>query len=91
MVVILQPNCRTVGRFTPLNQQNNYDTWYEHFKEDLPHMKYCGEVALLQMKLNRYFLREQPAGSLLDSYVKTWTEVQNHHEVMTTHTYQCMT
>ena len=42
------------------------------------------------MKLNRFFLREQPAGSLLDSYVNPWPEVQKCHEVMTIHIDQCM-
>ena len=60
------------------------------FKEDLHHMKYCGEIARLQMKLNRFFLREQPAGSLLDSYVNGWSEVQKHPEVMTIHMDQCL-
>ena len=90
MVAMLQPNCRSVGRFTPLIQLNHYETWLEHFREDVPHMTYCGEVAKLQIQLNRFFLREQPAGSLIDSYVKPWTEVQANPEVITIHMDQCM-
>ena len=66
LVAILQPNCRTVGRPSYFNAQVNPETWYKHHKEDRPHLKYCGEVAPLQMHLGRYFLREQPAGTWID-------------------------
>eukprot|EP00959_Pyramimonas_sp_CCMP1952_P109761 2296003-Pyramimonas_sp.AAC.1 len=38
-VVMLQPNCRTTGLLSDFNAQVNYDTWHEHHKEDLPHIK----------------------------------------------------
>ena len=59
-VVILQPNCRTTGLPSYFNSQVNYDTWYEHHEEDLPHIKFCGEVAVRQDDLQRFYLREQP-------------------------------
>ena len=90
MVAILQPNCRSVGRFTPLIQLNHYESWLEHVREYVPHMTYCGEVAKLHIQLTRLCLREQPAGSLIDSYVKPWTEVQANPEVIAIHTDQCM-
>ena len=47
-VVILQPNCRTTGPPSYFSSQVNYDTWHAHNQEDLPHIKFCGRVALLQ-------------------------------------------
>ena len=57
MVTVLQPICRSVM---------NYNTWNKHYQEDLPHLQYCGQVALKQMKMGRYFIREQLAGVQLD-------------------------
>ena len=46
MVVILQPNCRSTGRNSYYNAVMNRDTWLQHHEEDLPHIQYCGKVAL---------------------------------------------
>eukprot|EP00959_Pyramimonas_sp_CCMP1952_P353834 7413390-Pyramimonas_sp.AAC.1 len=56
-VVILQPNCRTNGLPPYFKPQVNYDTWYEHHKEDLPHIRFCGKVAMRQNDLQRCYLR----------------------------------
>eukprot|EP00959_Pyramimonas_sp_CCMP1952_P417920 8755792-Pyramimonas_sp.AAC.1 len=40
----------------------NYDTWYEHHKEDFPHIKFCGRVAKRQDDLRRFYLRENQRG-----------------------------
>eukprot|EP00959_Pyramimonas_sp_CCMP1952_P396458 8306451-Pyramimonas_sp.AAC.1 len=45
-VVILQPNCRTTGLPSYFKLHINFDTWHEHHKEDLPHNKICGKVAI---------------------------------------------
>eukprot|EP00959_Pyramimonas_sp_CCMP1952_P307695 6440178-Pyramimonas_sp.AAC.1 len=42
-VVRRQPNCRTIGLPSYFNARVNYDTWYEHHKEDLPHIKFGGK------------------------------------------------
>ena len=89
LVVVLQPHCRSVGSFSSYNYQMNYYTWKQHFDEDLPHLQYCGKVALKQMRLGRYFLREQPAGSKLDG-VEPWPAVQDHESVKTVLMDQCM-
>eukprot|EP00959_Pyramimonas_sp_CCMP1952_P045467 949867-Pyramimonas_sp.AAC.1 len=59
-VFILQPNCRATGLPSCFHAQVNYDTWHEHHKEDLPHTKFCGKVAIRQDDLRRLYLREQP-------------------------------
>ena len=61
----------------------NYDTWLKHHLEDLPHIKFAAEVALLQDDLNRYYLREQPRGTWVDQ-IPPWTDVVkrgNTHKV----------
>ena len=90
MVVILQPNCRSVGSFAAYNEMMYHDTWSRHHKEDLPHLQYCGEVALKQMQKGRFFLREQPAGTRLD-YINPWPKVLAHGSVITQLMDQCMT
>eukprot|EP00959_Pyramimonas_sp_CCMP1952_P017552 372474-Pyramimonas_sp.AAC.1 len=60
------PKCRTTGLPSFFNLQVNYGTWYEHHKEDLPHIKFCGEVALRQNALRRFYLREQAVGTWVD-------------------------
>eukprot|EP00959_Pyramimonas_sp_CCMP1952_P300546 6286114-Pyramimonas_sp.AAC.1 len=64
--VILQPGCRTTGVPSYLNSQVNYDTWHEHHKEDIPHLKFCGKVTMRPNDLRRFFLREQPVGTWVD-------------------------
>eukprot|EP00959_Pyramimonas_sp_CCMP1952_P115595 2416499-Pyramimonas_sp.AAC.1 len=62
-VVILQPSCRTTGLPSYFNAKVNYDTWHEHHQEDLPHIKFCGKVAVRQNYLRRFHFREQPVGT----------------------------
>eukprot|EP00959_Pyramimonas_sp_CCMP1952_P446398 9346388-Pyramimonas_sp.AAC.1 len=71
-VVILQPNCRTTGSPSYCNAKVKYDTWHEHHSEDLPDIKFCGEVAVRQNDLRRFYLREQPVGTLVDQ-IPPWT------------------
>ena len=43
---VLEPHCRSVGRPSYFNAKGNPFTWSNHFEEDLPHLRYCGKVAL---------------------------------------------
>ena len=88
LVAILQPNCRSVGKLAYFNAKVNYDTWHKHYEEDLPHMKYCGVVALKQMRMNRYFMREQPAGTQIDE-IDPWPDVVADDTVESLHMDQC--
>ena len=89
MVTVLQPNCRTVGRNSYYNSVMYHDTWKQHHQEDLPHLQYCGQVALKQMKMGRFFLREQPVGTWIDD-IEPWPEVQSDDTVVTQNMDQCM-
>eukprot|EP00959_Pyramimonas_sp_CCMP1952_P133752 2797046-Pyramimonas_sp.AAC.1 len=65
-VVILQPDSRTTGLPSYFNAKVNYDTWRGHHKADLPHIKFCGKVAVRQHNLRRFYLGEQPVGTRVD-------------------------
>eukprot|EP00959_Pyramimonas_sp_CCMP1952_P233087 4871091-Pyramimonas_sp.AAC.1 len=41
----------------------NHDTWYNHRREDLPHVAICGGVAVAQDDLQRLSPRGQPVGA----------------------------
>eukprot|EP00959_Pyramimonas_sp_CCMP1952_P312896 6549454-Pyramimonas_sp.AAC.1 len=71
-VDVLQPNCRTSGLPSYFNAKVNYDTWHEHHKEDLPHIKLCEKVAVRQNELRRFYLREQTVGTWADQ-IPPWT------------------
>eukprot|EP00959_Pyramimonas_sp_CCMP1952_P234260 4894987-Pyramimonas_sp.AAC.1 len=61
--VILQPSCRTTGLPSDFKAKVNYDTWHEHHKEDLPHIKFCGNVSGRRNDPRLFYLREQPVGT----------------------------
>ena len=67
----------------------NHETWLNHHQEDLPHLQYCGKVALKQIQLGRYFLREQPVGTWIDQ-IEPWPKVQTYEIVVTQNMDQCM-
>ena len=58
LVVTIAPNCRSFGPTSHLNKQINPDTWNGHYAEDRVYAKFCGHVALLQMRHGRYFFGE---------------------------------
>ena len=89
LVAVLQPNCRTTGRNSYYNSIVNHGTWKRHHDQDLPHIQYCGHIALKQIKKGRYFLREQPAGTWID-HIAPWPEVQKYEDVITQTMDQCM-
>ena len=65
------------------------DTWNRHHQEDLPHIRYCGKVALKQMSLKRFFLREQPVGTWIDD-IDPWPKVRSDPSVTAQNMDQCM-
>ena len=79
LVAIIQPNCRTTGPPSYVNHEHNHDTWQKHHNQDLPHLKYCGHVAQKQVQRGFHYLREQPAGTWLDS-ISPWFELERSTE-----------
>ena len=74
LVAVLEMNCRSTGPRSYLNAQINPETWNEHHKTDLPHIKFCGRIAMIQDDLDRFWMREQPSGTWVDE-IYPWTQV----------------
>ena len=89
LVTILEPNCRSVGKFSNINAIKYHDTWRRHHEEDLPHIRFCGKVALRQRSYDRHWLREQPEGSWIDD-IAPWDEVARQPGVVSCLMDQCM-
>ena len=68
LVVVMSPNCRSVGPPSNLNKHLNPGTWQRRFDEEKPHLKFCCEVAEHQFLRGRSYLLEQPHPSRLFSY-----------------------
>ena len=49
MIVVMAPSCRSTGAPSYLNAHIHYETWKATFEEDMPHIMFCGRVALLQI------------------------------------------
>eukprot|EP00959_Pyramimonas_sp_CCMP1952_P156955 3282115-Pyramimonas_sp.AAC.1 len=60
---MLQPSCRTTGAPSYYNYKGNRKTWEQHRKEDLPHITYCGKIAVAPDDARRWFMREHPTGT----------------------------
>ena len=88
LVVLITPNCRSVGKNSYFNSKMHYDTWSTHHQEDLPHIRYCAEVALIQSQKGRWWIREQPAGSWM-SQIHPWTEVEEDPNLVSVTMEQC--
>eukprot|EP00959_Pyramimonas_sp_CCMP1952_P008357 174753-Pyramimonas_sp.AAC.1 len=52
-VAVLQPSCRTTGPPSYYNYKANHSTWEQHHKEGLPHITYCGKIAVTQDNARR--------------------------------------
>ena len=89
-VAILQPSCRTTGPPSYFNAQANYNTWKAHHKEDLPHIMFCGWVAMKQDDLGRWYLREQPTGTWVDE-IQPWKELAQRNHIVSIGIDQCAT
>ena len=89
LVLVMGPQCRTLGPTSNLNASINYDTWLEHYKEDMPHVRYCGRAAIHQLKKGRHFIAENPYPTWLVEE-PGWKELLQDHRVKTTVIDQCM-
>lgn len=64
--------------------------WSRHRQQDLPHTKYCGQVALTQIRKGWYFPREESLGTWIDD-IPPWTTVGQRAPVFKVTMDQCMT
>ena len=88
LVVTMAPSCRSLGPPSNINRIINYDTWLIHYKEDQPHIHFCAQIALLQIRVLRFFFGENPWPTYLFNEGE-WPQVMNHKTVMTIIIHQC--
>ena len=82
LVLIMAPQSRTY--------KTNYDTWIQHYNEDMPHVRFCARAAWFQLEQGRSFLASSSFPTWL---IKEpgWREVIQDRRVKTTVFDQCRT
>jgi hypothetical protein len=80
LVAVMAPTCAPYGPMSNVNFSSNYDGWYRSWQNASPHARFCGEVALIQLRHGRYFLREQPFPTYMDEE-PPWPTVRSHPSV----------
>ena len=90
LVVVMSPTCRPYGHWARYNSVLYPDTWKMSYAWVSPHGRFCGKVALLQLRAGRFFMLEQTAGNtLLDE--PEWAETLDSPEVKSVNIHQCAT
>eukprot|EP00959_Pyramimonas_sp_CCMP1952_P031410 658720-Pyramimonas_sp.AAC.1 len=65
-----------------LQLPSQLNTWEQHYKEDLPHITYCGKIAVTQDNARRWFIREQFTGRWVDD-IPPWKELADRPHITT--------
>ncbi len=86
----MAPTCKPFGPWSNLNRVRNHAGWLRSYQEAAPHGRFRGRVALIQMKIGRYFINEQPFPSYLYDE-PPWPTVVKDPSVVHTVIHQCMT
>ena len=81
--------CRAFGPLSNLNYVHNYKGWLDSYLKSRPHAIFCGEVAQLQLMVNRDFLNEQPHPSWMYE-LQPWPSVLQDERVDSRIVDQCM-
>jgi hypothetical protein len=87
-VAVMAPTCTPYGRMAYQNFVHNFDGWKRSWDNAHPHARFCGRIALLQLRSGRHFLREQPFPTLMDEE-PPWPEVIAHPSVIRVVVDQC--
>ena len=66
LVVVMGPSCRTLGPPSNLNMAIKYDTWLRYSNEDEPHLFFCGQVVVHQLRKGRTTLHSRTSVPKLD-------------------------
>jgi len=79
LVAIMAPTCAPFGPISSLMKANDPAAWERSYAKAAPHGRFCGQVALNQLKKGRHFINEQPFPSKL--YLEhPWPEVLQHNK-----------
>ena len=89
LVVVMAPTCTPYGPWARFNSIVNHGAWLESHRDAQPVAWSCGKVALIQLTEGRYFLNEQPTGSLLYEE-DPWPLALRHPSVVSVRFDQCM-
>ena len=77
LVAIMAPTCAPFGPISSMMKANDPAAWERSYARAAPHGRFCGEVALNQLKKGRHFINEQPFPSKL--YLEEpWPQVLQH-------------
>ena len=59
-VAVMSPTCGPFGPLSHLNKAAQPAAWQASYERAAPHGRFCGVVALLQLRKKRHFVNEQP-------------------------------
>ena len=65
-IAVMAPTCTPYGKLSDLNFRIHFDGWKRSYEQASPHARFCGKMALIQLKAKRHFFREQLEGTLMD-------------------------
>ena len=65
LVAVMSPTCAPFGPLSHLNKAAQPEAWQRSYENAAPHGRFCGLVALTQLKHGRHFINEQPDPSNL--------------------------
>ena len=89
LLVVMAPACRSVGPTSNLNYNINHRGWNESFNTDLPHLQFCGKVALVQQHVGRYWFVETSTPTWLWNVIP-WDQVVANEQTERVEIHQCM-
>ena len=88
MVVIMSPTCGPFGALSHLVKAAQPSGWAASYAKAAPHGRFCGVVALLQLREGRHFVNEQPDPSNLYDE-EPWPQVLAHPSVVSLRRHRC--
>ena len=80
LCAVMAPVCSPYGPLGALVKNNYPESWKESMRTAMPIAKFCGNIALIQLRKGKSFIQEQPYPSTL--YEETpWPQVLRHDRV----------
>ena len=89
LVVVMAPICTPYGPLGSRNRVLHPEAWTRSIEVAEPVAAFCGKVAQLQMKSQRFYLTEQPYPSNLYC-VQPWPSIRTHASCYRIVFHQCM-
>ena len=77
LVVVMAPRCDPYGPLGARNRILHHDRWLDACRTAGPLASFCGKIAQVQQRANRFYVCEQPFPSQLWD-VPPWPSVRSH-------------